>query len=101
LSEGDSIRIHRSDDSGRITSKIKGVKNQVHGMLLKIDGNEWRQNDDVYLIQTASMARRYKSVLPYSLDRYRAFPSRDTAPNPTFSLPQKKELSVLPRSPGD
>jgi putative protease len=97
LSEGDSIRIHRSDDSGRITSKIKGVKNQVNGMLLKIDGNEWRQNDDVYLIQTASMARRYKSVLPYSLDRYRAFPSRDTAPNPTFSLPQKKELSVLPQ----
>jgi putative protease len=97
LSEGDSIRIHRSDDSGRITSKIKGVKTQVNGMLLKIDGTEWRQYDDVYLIQTASMARRYKSILPYSLDRYRAFPSRDTAPNPTFPLPQKKDLSSLPQ----
>lgn len=95
LSEGDSIRIHRSDDSGRITAKIKGIKNQVNGMLLKMDG-DWRQNDDIYLIQTASMARRYKGVLPHSLDRYRAFPSRDQAPMPQFALPPKKDGTSLP-----
>lgn len=96
LAEGDSVRIHRSDDSGRITAKVRGVKNQVNGMLLKIEG-DWRQNDDVYLIQTASMARRYKSVLPHNLDRYRAFPSRDQAPRPQFAPPSsKKAASSLP-----
>ncbi|HWR12593.1 MAG TPA: peptidase U32 family protein [Rectinemataceae bacterium] len=95
LSEGDSIRIHRSDDSGRVTAKIRGIKKQVNGMLLKMDG-DWRQNDDIYLIQTASMARRYKNVLPHSLDRYRAFPSRDEAPRPQFAMPPKKDSSSLP-----
>jgi U32 family peptidase len=97
LSEGDSIRIHRSDDSGRITAKLKGVKPVLNGLLLKFEG-DWRQNDDVYLIQTAKMGRRYKSILPNSLDRYRAFPSRDHAPRPQFSLPpapSKKEGESL------
>ncbi len=95
LAEGDSIRLHRSDDSGRVTAKIRGIKPQVNGMLLKIDG-DWKANDDVYLIQTASMARRYKSVMPHSLDRYRAFPSRDSAPRPEFTPPAKKPATPLP-----
>jgi len=95
LAEGDSIRIHRSDDSGRITAKIRGIQNQINGMLLKIEG-DWRQNDDVYLIQTASMARRYKSILPHSLDRYRSFPSRDSAPRPQMSAISQKETAAMP-----
>jgi putative protease len=95
ITEGDSIRIHRSDDSGRITAKVRGIKNVSNGMLLKFEG-DWRQNDDVYLIQTASMARRYKQVLPGNLARYRRFPSRDSAPRPKFALPPKKELEILP-----
>jgi len=94
LAEGDSVRIHRSDDSGRITAKIKGVKPQINGMLLKFEG-DWRQNDEVYLVQTASMARRYKQVLPHSLDRFRAFPSRDTAPASHFTAPPKKDPESL------
>jgi len=95
LAEGDSIRIHKSDDSGRSTAKIKGIRKIMNGMLLKFDG-DWRQNDEVYLVQTASMARRYKGVLPHSLDRYRAFPSRDQAPLPQFALPPKKDQTSLP-----
>lgn len=95
LSEGDSIRIHRSDDSGRITAKIKGVKPQINGMLLKIEG-DWRQNDDVYLIQTASMARRYKPVMPNNLDRFRSFPSRHLAPKPQFAMPVSSKKNSLP-----
>lgn len=95
ITEGDSIRIHRSDDSGRITAKVKGVRSVLNGMLLKFEG-DWRQNDDVYLIQTASMARRYKPVLPHNLDRFRIFPSRDVAPKPEFTFPSKKEGSGLP-----
>jgi len=83
LAEGDSIRIHRHDDSGRITAKVKGVRSQPNGMLVRFDG-DWRQNDDVYLLQTASMAKRYKPALPRNLDRFRAFPSRDSAPRVRF-----------------
>lgn len=99
LGDGDSVRIHRSDDSGRFTCKVRGVKPQVNGMLVKLEGGDWRQNDDVYLIQTASMARRYKSIMPHSLDRYRAFPSRDSAPPPSTSAQVgqgKKDPELLP-----
>jgi putative protease len=95
LAEGDSIRIHRSDDSGRITAKIRGIQSHISGMLLKIEG-DWRQNDDVYLIQTASMARRYKGILPHSLDRYRSFPSRDSAPRPQLNAASPKETALMP-----
>ena len=94
IAEGDSVRIHRSDDSGRMTAKIKGVKPALSGLLLKFDG-DWRQNDEVYLVQSASMARRYKQVLPHSLDRYRAFPSRASAPAPRFTQPSKKDTEGL------
>lgn len=94
IAEGDSVRIHRSDDSGRMTAKIKGVKTHLSGMLLKIEG-DWRQNDDVYLVQTARMARRYKPVLPNSLDRFHAFPSRDRAPAPRFAQPPRKDRESL------
>jgi putative protease len=46
LAERDSVRIHRADDSGRITAKIQAIKYGVDGMLLQLDG-DWRQNDDV------------------------------------------------------
>ncbi|TXT49814.1 MAG: putative protease [Spirochaetes bacterium] len=96
LAEGDSVRVHRSDDSGRFTCKVRGVRPQVNGILVKLEGGDWRQNDDVYLIQTASMARRYKTIMPHSLDRYRAFPSHDHAPRPKVDAPSKKELEILP-----
>ena len=79
LAEGDSLRIHRSDDSGRITAKVREVIPQPNGMLVKFEG-DWRQNDEVYLVQTKSLSRRYKPVMPGSLDRFRKFPSYDTAP---------------------
>lgn len=95
IAEGDSVRIHRSDDSGRITAKIRGVSRQLNGMLIRIEG-DWRQNDDVYLIQTASMARKYKPALPSNLDRFRQFPSRDSAPTPKLPASARKAEPSLP-----
>ncbi|GAB6276113.1 MAG: peptidase U32 family protein [Rectinema sp.] len=94
LAERDSVRIHRKDDSGRITAKIQAVKYGVDGMLLQIDG-EWRQNDDVYLIQTASMTRRYKPILPKNLDRFHKFPSSHTAPKPTLPRLDGRKLDTI------
>lgn len=79
IAEGDSVRVHRADDSGRETGKIKEVLEKPEGMFLRLE-IPFRQNDTIYLIQTKSMARRYKNVLPSSLDRYHRFPSYDSAP---------------------
>ena len=52
------------------------------GMLVRIDA-DFRQSDQVYLVQTASMGRRYAPVLPKDMGRYHKFPSRGAArPSP-------------------
>lgn len=94
LAERDSVRIHRSDDSGRITAKIQAIKYGIDGMLLLFDG-DWRQNDDVYLIQTASMTRRYKSILPKNFDRFHKFPSNHSAPKPLVPRLDGKKLDTV------
>lgn len=95
LTEGDSLRIHRSDDSGRITAKVKEILPQPNGMLVRFDG-DWRQTDEVYLVQTKSLSRRYKPVMPNGLDRFRKFPSYETSPRPEFTVPTRRDLEVLP-----
>jgi len=84
IAAGDSIRIHRADDSGRFTVKVQEVMRNPKGLYLRVTG-ELFQNDEVYLVQTASMGKRYKGILPKDLGRYHKFPSRDTAPRPEFA----------------
>ncbi len=95
LAEGDSVRIHRSDDSGRLTGKVREVKAVPAGMLVRIDA-EFRQSDQVYLVQTASTGRRYAPVLPKDIGRYHKFPTRELAPRPEHPALGKAELGALP-----
>ena len=96
IAEGDSIRVHRADDSGRETGKVKEVLRKPEGMYLRLEV-PFRQNDQVYLIQTRSMARRYRSVLPSNLERFRRFPSYDTAPRVEFpKLPANRADAFPP-----
>ncbi|HSV56367.1 MAG TPA: U32 family peptidase [Magnetospirillaceae bacterium] len=88
LAEGDSVRIHRADDSGRETGKVREVLEKPEGMYLRLE-LPFRQTDQVYLIQTRSMARRYRSVLPSNLERYRRAPGFDQAPRVEFSIPSR------------
>ena len=95
IAEGDSIRIHRHDDSGRTTARVREVRNRNDGMYLQIDG-DYNQDDDIYLVQTKSLSRRYKPVLPSSLVKYHKFPSYDAAPKAEFPAIPRERLSVLP-----
>ncbi len=95
IAEGDSIRIHRHDDSGRLTARVKGVMTKVEGLYIQVDA-EFGPEDEVYLVQTKSMSRRYKPVLPSSLAKYHKFPSYDNAPRPEFPVIPRDRLSVLP-----
>jgi len=95
IAEGDSVRIHRADDSGRFTAKVKEVKESPRGLYLRLEG-ELVQNDEVYLVQTKSMGKRYKPVLPKDIGRYHKFPSRDSAPRAQFPHIDKRELASMP-----
>jgi len=96
LAEGDSVRIHRGDDSGRITAKVRGLREVPAGLLVRIDADV-RQSDQVYLVQSAAMGRRYPSILPKDIGRYHKFPSRDAAPRPDVPASGKAEPSAEQR----
>ncbi len=95
VTEGDSVRIHSHGDSGRTTARVRGVMEKVDGLYLQVDG-EFGPEDEVYLVQTKSMSRRYKPVLPSSLAKYHGFPSYDKAPRPEFPAIPKNRLAALP-----
>jgi U32 family peptidase len=92
LAEGDSLRFHRPDDSGRFTAKVREVREVPAGILLRVDDEvDVRQSDVVYLVQVKSTARRYAPALPRDLARYRRFPSHESAPEVEIARPSKAE----------
>lgn len=76
---GDSIRLHKKDDSSRESHKIKDI--QEDGNLRWIDiPAGYGAGDSVYLIQTKSMSRHYSHVLPKAMSSYRSQPGDDKLP---------------------
>ncbi|MDR1399948.1 MAG: U32 family peptidase [Treponema sp.] len=79
LCVGDSIRLHRADDSDRQSYKARSVEHDHVGIWVSIpDGFD--KGDMVYLIQTRALSRRYAPVLPRRLDAFRRAPGHDHAP---------------------
>ncbi|HRW23803.1 MAG TPA: U32 family peptidase [Spirochaetia bacterium] len=95
IAEGDSIRVHAHGDLNRTTARVRGVMDKPEGLFLQVDC-EFGPEDEVYLVQTKSMVKRYKPVLPASLAKYHRFPSFDKAPRPEFPAIPKERLAVLP-----
>jgi U32 family peptidase len=95
IAEGDSIRVHGHGDTGRSTARVRGVMEKPEGLYLQVDG-DFGPEDEVYLVQTKKMSKRYKPALPSSLSKYHAFPSYDTAPKAEFPAIPKNRLAVLP-----
>lgn len=98
LAEGDSLRIHKHDDSGRATAKVRGVKDLAEGFFVRVD-EEFGPQDEVYLVQTKSLSKRYRPILPSSLARYHKFPSYDAAPAP--GVPELPKDGLLPWPEGN
>ena len=93
---GDSIRLHRKDDSGRVSHKI-------HTLETDENGNRWvdipagfSRGDDVYLLQTKSMSKRYPRVLPADIGRFRQQPGAEILPVLDLTPVKKNELSYFP-----
>jgi putative protease len=95
---GDSIRLHRADDSGRQSHKLtfaaECTGGEHAGMWISIPEG-FESGDGVYLIQTRSMGKRYAPVIPRALDGFKRRPGRDKAP-PLTLAPARRGDSPYP-----
>ncbi|MBO5235887.1 MAG: U32 family peptidase [Spirochaetaceae bacterium] len=92
---GDSIRLHRKDDTGRVSHKVRIVEES--------DGCRWIDipegfsvGDPVYLLQTKSMSKRYRHVLPDNLSSFRRQPGPQELPILDLTPVAKDELFYFP-----
>lgn len=93
---GDSIRIHKSDDSGRVSHKVRHVETDGEGRRwIDVPGGI-RQYDEVYLLQTKAGTKRYKRVLPNELKGFNKQPRDESLPIMDLTPVQKNELDFFP-----
>ncbi len=92
---GDSIRLHRKDDTGRSSYKVKIVEQEGSNRWIDIPEG-FTSGDPVYLLQTKSMSKRYKHVLPDNLSPFRRQPGNQELPILDLTPVAKGELSYFP-----
>jgi len=94
---GDSIRLHKSDDTGRVSHKIRSVENDDDAGKRWIDiPNGFTVNDEVYLLQMKANSKRYNRVLPNDIGKYRKQPKDEILPILDVTPVQPKELNYFP-----
>lgn len=93
---GDSIRLHRHDDTGRVSHKVRVVKTDAKGRRWVDIPLGFTRSDEVYLLQTKSMSKRYKRVIPQDLSRFRRQPGGERLPILDLTPVEKNELKWFP-----
>jgi putative protease len=98
---GDSIRLHRADDSGRRTHKVACVEAEeaegAEGGAVWVSAPDgFDVGDSVYLVQRKTRNKRYPHVVPAKLDRCNKRPGHDEAPAVERLLPDKEALQAFP-----
>jgi putative protease len=95
---GDSIRLHRGDDSGRVSHKVTFVETSAGTSRGTSRGAFWvsipegfGKGDRVYLIQTKTMSKRYKPISGGSAAGARS-PGFDKAPLPRIAVKHKEPV---------
>lgn len=93
---GDSIRLHRQDDTGRVSHKVRTVSIDSEGRRYIDIPLGFKRGDSVYLLQTKSMSKRYPRVLPNDIGKYRQQPGAEQLPILDLTPVEKNELSYFP-----
>lgn len=93
---GDSIRLHRSDDTGRESHKVRVVTMDDKGRRWVDIPPGFSGGDSVYLLQTKSMGKRYRRVLPQDLSRFRRQPGAERLPVMDLTPLDKSGLPWFP-----
>jgi U32 family peptidase len=94
--QGDSIRLHRKDDTGRASHKVRTVETDENGSRWIDVPVGFTRGDPVYLLQTKSMSKRYPRVLPGDIGRFRSQPGAEQLPVLDITPVAKDELSYFP-----
>lgn len=92
---GDSIRLHKKDDSVRESHKIKSIYEDGEKNWVEIPRG-FGVGDSVYLLQTKSMSKRYPRVLPNDISRYRSQPGAQELPVLDLTPLAKDSLDLMP-----
>lgn len=93
---GDSIRLHKKNDSGRTSHKIRSVEVMENGKRwIDIPGG-YNMGDEVYLLQIKSMSKRYPRVIPNDLSKFRRQPGDERLPILDLTPVKKNELNFFP-----
>jgi len=94
---GDSIRLHKKDDSGRVSHKVRTVEMEEDKDRRWIDiPGGFTEGDEVYLLQIKSGSKRYPRVLPNDIGKYRKQPKDERLPILDLTPVQPKELNYFP-----
>jgi len=89
---GDSIRLHRSDDSERVSHKVQFAEAMADGLWLSVpDGFDL--GDRVYLIQTKAMSKRHKPVIAHNAGTGGRGPGHEKAPPPPLTTPVPRKTA--------
>jgi len=96
LSARDSVRIHKSDDSGRVSQKLTFAEKAKSSSSSRYNANcywisspEGQLGDHVYLIQTKEMRKRYAPVITQAGNG--KGPGRDKAPSVQITLTKRDD----------
>jgi putative protease len=90
-SQGDSIRLHKADDSERLSHKINAVETSPNGDRWISIPEGFGPGDVIYLIQTKAMTKRYAPVIRGEPSA--RGPGREKAPPPKVEKLLKKKTN--------
>lgn len=93
---GDSIRLHRHNDSGRVSHKVRTVTSDEKGRRWIDIPLGFSRGDEIYLLQTKAMSKRYKRILPSDLSQFRKQPGGERLPVIDLTPVEKNELDWFP-----
>jgi len=89
VSVRDSVRIHHSDDSGRVSHKLTFAQEDGGHSGYWISAPEGDIGDHVYLIQIKEMTKRYAPIITKATGG--KGPGREKAPFPQIQIRQREE----------
>ncbi|MCQ2611144.1 MAG: U32 family peptidase [Treponema sp.] len=93
---GDSIRLHKKDDTGRESHKVKTLNIDEKGRRWIDIPRGFTVGDSVYLLQTKSMSKRYSRILPPDLSKFNKQPGDELLPILDLTPVAKNELNYFP-----
>lgn len=93
---GDTIRLHRSDDSGRESFKVRFVEADIDGARWISVPQKFKVGDAVYLLQMKAEQKHFEHIIPKDLSKYKTRPPRARLPILDLTIAEKKELDFFP-----